>query len=349
MLARASFVVGEDMHQQEKPSAFEQLTKNVIARIGTVVTGIAAVATALHQLTHDIVLTAEGLVLVMAIISCAFVVLWRLTKVEEDKKVHVPFFPKAQRLIAGAVLVVAIVLVVPYVWQVSNIVIQREQQEKELAAIPFLTLTPHPTSTQVPGAKQTATAVARSAWSLIFSDAFTLDRGNWRVVSTAAGTIARTIANGKYRVEMKASDVAEGSSHLATMRGVGTFYATVDAQRVTGPSSVGYGLLFRSEELGNYYEFLVSDDQVVLVRAFTDTKPIVLARVDQVSAIKPGAVNRLAIVAQGAHFELFINDQLITTLDDTKYKEGSVGLRVFSLKLTEDAVLEFSNFQVRAP
>jgi len=161
------------MPQEEGTSAFEHLTKNVLARLGTVVTGVGAVATALYQLSHDIALTVEGLVLAIAIVACAFVVAWRTKKVQGDKEVVVFFYAKIPRLIAGGILLVAVLFAVTYGILIANLVIERDREAKELAALPFLTLTPHPTATPVPGAQQTATASARTAWPLILSDSFT--------------------------------------------------------------------------------------------------------------------------------------------------------------------------------
>jgi len=156
------------MPQQEPISPFEQLTKNVFARIATIVTGVAAVATVLNNLTHDVILTTEGLALFFVIVFSAFVAAWRIKKVQEGQEVEVYFYAKIPRVIAGGILLVAAIFAIAYAVQVGEVVIQRGEEEKQLAAIQLQTLTPHPTAapsatfTLLPGMDETATTQAQS-------------------------------------------------------------------------------------------------------------------------------------------------------------------------------------------
>lgn len=341
------------MPQQEGTSAFEHLTKNIFARIGTVATGVAGVATALHQLTHDITLTLEGLVLAIAIVACAFVLVWRHKKVEGDKEIVVFFYAKVPRLIAGALLLVAALFAIAYGVLVANLVIEREQLEKELAAIPFLTLTPHPTATPMPGAQQTATASARAAWSLILSDSFSSNANGWRFLGHSdfgTGNANRTIANGKYRFEVNSTTARISALDTPNLRSVSDMFVSTDAQRTVGPTSFGYGIYARlSADRQNAYLFYVTDDRDAVLLSLIDGKTIQLAHLSQVIAIKPGEVNRLGIVAQGSHLEAFVNDQLVTSIDDTRHKEGNAGFWVGNVDPGTQGVVEFSNLQVRTP
>ncbi len=67
------------------------------------------------------------------------------------------------------------------------------------------------------------------------------------------------------------------------------------------------------------------------------------------SAIRPGQVNHLTVVAQGAHLSFFVNGQLVAQHDDSGLKSGSVGPVVELFHSGDHAVFEFDNFEVRAP
>lgn len=362
------------MQGQEPTSGFEHLAKNVFARVGSIVTGIAAVATALYQLGRDIALTLEGLLIVLAIVSSTFVVTWRSSKVVDDKKVSTPFFPKKRRIIAAVVLVLGIALAIPYGIQVANIVIKRDQQEKQLEAIQLSALTPQPTATATatatvtftppPGAPLTAiaqsaqaTVLSRGAWPIVLSDSFSSNFNGWpsgsSTVNLELGSATRSIANGKYRIELKGNRrYIQLSTPNAYLRLLSDFYATADVQRTSGPTTADIGLAFRMDptvNVSNYYVFTLNDNRSLIVQSTIEGKGTQLARLDQIAAVKPGAVNRLGVVGQGSHFDILINDQLITSFDDSRYKEGRIAIWTGVMNAGEEAVFEVTNFQVRTP
>lgn len=61
-----------------------------------------------------------------------------------------------------------------------------------------------------------------------------------------------------------------------------------------------------------------------------------------------GGTNRLAVLAQGAHLVLFINDQFVAAIDDNNLKSGGIGV-AFDVVAGEESVFEFDNAEVRVP
>ena len=60
-------------------------------------------------------------------------------------------------------------------------------------------------------------------------------------------------------------------------------------------------------------------------------------------------MNRLAVVAEGAHFVLFVNDQYVAEVDDDRLSSGMVGVAVDLFDPGDEAVFEFDNFELRVP
>ena len=53
--------------------------------------------------------------------------------------------------------------------------------------------------------------------------------------------------------------------------------------------------------------------------------------------------------SEGTHFIFFINDQFVAELDDPRLSAGTAGLAIELANAGDEAVVEFDNFQLRAP
>jgi hypothetical protein len=159
-------------------------------------------------------------------------------------------------------------------------------------------------------------------------------------------TAQMTLADNKYRWDVIAKDgvVLRRNPRMAK---IGDFYLTADAQLISGSKHTVYGLIFRDADDQGYYIFRAADDGTFSVsrsqngwhRVINDTRS---------SAIHPGAVNRLGVLAQGSRFIFLINDQYVGQADDTGVDKGTIGVAI-EADAGETAVVEFSNLTLRVP
>ncbi len=218
-------------------------------------------------------------------------------------------------------------------------------------ATPSRTVTP----TATPNATATAAAQAASAlfataskWRNVFTDDFASNVNGWSVGEFT--TDIRSITNGKFRSEAKA-----GSPFTiipSPMRGrmvLSDFYASVQVQRTNTSGSAAYGLYFRDTPGSGLYYFSVLNDESFSVRGFQNNQNFSLIPATSSSAIRRGEVNRLTVIAQGVRFTFFINDQYVDEVEDSRFSSGIAGLLVQNLSAAGQPVIEFDNFEVRAP
>ncbi len=102
---------------------------------------------------------------------------------------------------------------------------------------------------------------------------------------------------------------------------------SVKAQQVSGPTTQGYGLVFRLQDKDNFYAFMiVGNGEWVVLRCVNDdcTTPVYFTAND---AIKGGlnTINTIKVVATGSHFVFFVNGVTVGDLVDTTFSFGKVG------------------------
>ncbi len=204
----------------------------------------------------------------------------------------------------------------------------------------------------------TATAEARlfaplweaSGWPIVFSDDFSTVGNGWSLgdYSDALVDGSRSIDGGVYRWTAAASDDFVWWSIPDTGE-VSDLYLAVDVQLVDGVSNAQYGLVFRRGENKDYYLLLVRDDgyyDFVGVLGGDWTNLISQAKAP---AIEPGRVNRLEIVATGTQFTFYINGEYAGEYSDDQLTQGKPALVVGLSKAGDTSVVEFDNFELRAP
>jgi len=200
-----------------------------------------------------------------------------------------------------------------------------------------------------------ATAQARMAlinsWNLVLSDQFVGDTNGWTIgdIDDDLYKGSKSITDGKliWKVEQSKGfvhwDWPTGFEHPTD------FYVSVEIHRISGStSSACYGLWFRGDG-SDYYFYEACDDQTYRVSLHSEQDGWeILLGFETSSAIKPDQTNKLAVLAEGSHFEFYINDQLVNTLDNNRWSSGRVGIMI---EMTEGdtATFEFDNFVLRNP
>jgi hypothetical protein len=165
-------------------------------------------------------------------------------------------------------------------------------------------------------------------------------------ITNQFATVSERIGAGKLHVEAKA---AQNVSYkfFPKMPALSDFDLTVQGQRLSGATNAPYGLIFRLDSNGNYYMFAISDTQQFGVWLYQGQWTTLINGTGS-DAIQPGAVNHLAVIAQGSHCSFFINNQQVGALDNNQVSTGLAGVAI-ELSAGDQSVLEFSNFQLRAP
>jgi hypothetical protein len=126
---------------------------------------------------------------------------------------------------------------------------------------------------------------------------------------------------------------------------------SVEVTQIDGPLWNGHGLIWRAEEKGSFYFFLISGDGRYAAGYCVNDCAGAEYKFSQgwqsSDAVHTGldAVNTLAVYAAGEHLDFYINDQLVIQTDDPKFARGEIGLMLETYD-EGDALVMFDNFRV---
>jgi hypothetical protein len=212
---------------------------------------------------------------------------------------------------------------------------------------------------QAPTATPTATAALTSTptpdlsyldWPVVISDSFDKDEKHFWTgdVDYDTLTVTAAITGGHYLIKATAKQGMYWGIQ-AEMADLDDFYLSAEVIKKSGPETANYGLSFRNRDGADYYfgmtagtqEYFAGVGDATSWKKFIDTTWSPL--------INPDSLNRLAVLAQGSHFTLFINGEVAATFEDDTLKKGVAGFSLTILKAGESLELEFDNFEVRAP
>ncbi len=221
------------------------------------------------------------------------------------------------------------------------------------ALIPTRTSTPSTPAIPNPQAQATAQALSADAlkWRVIISDTFGSNLNGWPLDDTTAefGPASATLAQGTYRWSASPIKDVFFWETPDKMTAQGDTYISLHARRVSAPLNQGYGLVFReSADHDDFYGFVIRDEGSFRIFVSRQKSWTTIASWTKTQAIRPGGSNRLTVVAKGAHFVFFINDQSVAEVNDNRLASGRVGV-AFSSDAGESGVFEFDNLEVRAP
>ena len=196
-------------------------------------------------------------------------------------------------------------------------------------------------------------ARVRANWNVVLNDSFDTNDNNWDTgdfnePDNAAGTLQ--IAGGRYHWETRATrDYATVASKSQSPDG--DFYVSVDAHQLEGSAVCSYGLLLRDSDAGVYQFGLADHDQQFSVFAWNEAKGAARVLIGPAAseAIHPGEVNQLAVIAEGTHYQFFINGQPVGEMTDDEWTAGHVTLFTQLCQTGDAAVIEFDNVELRAP
>jgi hypothetical protein len=222
--------------------------------------------------------------------------------------------------------------------------------------VPTAPPTSLPAATLVAAPSQTASAPLssiRTWWNALVDETFeTTDSGLATGRINEAGNAASTlqIAGGKYRWETQARRNYATIANAVRVTN-GDFYAAVDMQQLGGTAVCGYGFLLRDGPAGSYTFRLTNGDQQFSVYSWNEVKqaPRALIEPQFSAAIRPGAINRLAVLAEGPRYQFFINGQPAGEISDIEWTGGTLKLFAQLCQDGDTAIVEFDNLELREP
>ena len=178
----------------------------------------------------------------------------------------------------------------------------------------------------------------------IFKDDFVKNTNGWDTTSNP-GSFSTKIANG--------SMILEDDNHLllasllpsSKTKNLHNFRLSADAALSHGDPKNGYGMIFRctldqNGDLANYYGFeIYGDGTYIIFKHSLDAKGVATRTqiggdLDNVNGLirKSNNVNHLTIIAKGSTFQFFVNNLLLTTVQDSSYQSGLVSLFVSNVQ-----------------
>jgi hypothetical protein len=151
------------------------------------------------------------------------------------------------------------------------------------------------------------------------------ESGDYRVWSTAKNTVV--VLNPKIRQQL--SD----------------FSAEVDVRETTPSKGAVMSIIYRLNDVGNYYRFAITDNQTFYVGRSDGQFEEEIAPMTSSEFIKPGnEYNRLKVVCKGDTQNFYVNGNKLTTLSDNTSLKGELGIAFSNWAPSENYT--FTNFKL---
>ncbi len=208
---------------------------------------------------------------------------------------------------------------------------------------------------QVDSLRATATTQAMrtiltevQSWPLVLSDKFDPQEENWPSgESDGDMALAEWLYQpGKMQWSAKAK---ENFIWWATPKvdPIGDFYLSARVQQTSGPENGQVGVIFRQANEESYYMFGINNQQEFAIFLHWPTGWETIQDWSTTPVIHSDQPNELAIIGQGSEFIFFINQQIVASLSDKRLSSGKVGIVIGLYHPGDQAVWEFSLFEVR--
>jgi hypothetical protein len=196
-----------------------------------------------------------------------------------------------------------------------------------------------------------ATAVyAAYQWKAILTDTFDTNQHDWYVDTDddEYAQIIYQVKDGKY-----IWDATAHQGFVQRMRvnpvSFGDFYFALDATQPSSTTAADYGIIFREDTSNNYYYFSINNKGEYNLWLYYQAEWTALIENTGSESILPREANKLAVLAEGDHFILFINDQYVTEIQDATLPKGRVGMGAEISEPDLNVIFEFDNLELRAP
>ncbi len=196
-------------------------------------------------------------------------------------------------------------------------------------------------------------AASAAPWTTFLAETFITNDNQWLVGSFTNDfftPLRQVVADGRYRWDAQVGQHCNMSTAWLGAYRVGDFDLAVIAKHIVGSKTgSSWGVIFRIQDIRNFYWFRVTDNQLFAVSVVDNGQWRSLVDWTRSSAIKPNGVNQLEVMAHEAHFILSINGQVVSEIDDETFSQGMVGLAIEGYTVGEKTVFDFLDVTLRAP
>ena len=240
----------------------------------------------------------------------------------------------------------------------GDVVAEQAEPEPEATATPVPEPTAEPTEEPTSEANQagdsldgngTTTDAPELAEGVIFQETFDDDQAGWETgdVEDEYSVNEAVIDDGKYTLTVEAKQTAYVEKFLTT-QDFSDFILLVEATPTTDEEFYSYGVSFRIDEDGHGYTFEIGNDGLYSVSVY-DGEWQTLVDWTNTKAIKIGQTNEIVVVAQGEELQFYVNDDLLTSLEDDTTSVGQVAMVVDIFEESKSVAVEFDNLVIGDP
>jgi hypothetical protein len=192
-----------------------------------------------------------------------------------------------------------------------------------------------------------------ASWSTLVFDNFTSNENNWLVGNYPSHyftTFNQAIAEGRYRWEAEVSLASAITTSWLKGYPVSDFHLKVNSKHLRGSrGGSSWGVIFRIQDNHNFYWFHMTDSQNYAVSVHKEGQWLNLVDWTRTQLIKPNGVNQVEVIGQDRHFVFLINGQIVSEVEDDRFKAGLVGLAIEAYTPGEKTVYDFMDLMLRAP
>lgn len=182
---------------------------------------------------------------------------------------------------------------------------------------------------------------------VLFQDDFSDSNSGWPTTSDTAKS-ASYMADGTYQIQAISTQQDVWAHPGQSFTDVSV---EVDATKSAGPDNNGFGVVCRFVDNDNFYYFMVSSDgyQVIGKYEAGENKYLTADKMQPTGAINSGsATNHVRGDCSGSTLTLYANGQQLSSVTDTSFASGDVGLIVGTFDEPNVSV-SFDNFVVYQP
>lgn len=168
----------------------------------------------------------------------------------------------------------------------------------------------------IPSGAATATAAPTVAGTVIYQNTFTSNDVGWK-----DDQVNCFLKSDGYHV-------ANNYSCFAPIGVQKDVNIAVTVHEVNGPTTWPYGIMFRLDDTGDDYQFIIDSNSKWALFKCTADKCDTLIEYTHNDVIQGGlnTPNTLEVHAKGSHFDFFVNGTKVGEADDSTYASGGIGL-----------------------
>jgi hypothetical protein len=237
-----------------------------------------------------------------------------------------------------ALLLTACVMPTPEAVTVRETVIVA--QEVEVTRVVEVTREVEVTKEVVVTAAPEPTAVQR----VLLEDDFEPGDPGWDLMQVAWAD--RSIEGGRLNMTITELNAMVWTTNVE-LESVDDFELEVDATMVGGPIIGSYGIVFRAQDVNNWYSFLISGDGKFQLACLYDNAGYSIVDWTPMAAVKgPGSVNHLRLVVDGPQIGAYVNGELLAIVPVNVFRRGDIGLAAATPPDERGVTVTFDNLRV---